>query len=155
METVDSIVSAFGESRRDVCSAAIERLKTFQCIAIVHLHHPNDYAEQSIKSGKTARLVYAKSSEGYGALQITERGQEVLGNLFGVRLRRMLGAWFNKFADDYIRLLLALLLGMFLSSVFGWKLDIFPQVQDGAEQSHGPEPAAGPDSHGESSRPAR
>ena len=64
----------------------------------------------------------AKAGDGVVGYQITKFGKDILAGLLSAKTKSLLAHCGKKFAEEYVPLLIAFLLGILLSSLFGFDL---------------------------------
>lgn len=109
-----------GVSAEDV-KASVRNLVAYQCIAKVYLLSEGEYADQWAH-GRTIRHTVLAEKGGVDCYQITAFGENVLEGLPWERAKRASSTLLSRSIEGYIQMLVAFLLGMLLSSIFGFDI---------------------------------
>lgn len=95
----------------DEAKAAIQKLKTYQCIAERYLCSTDEFREQRMPAGEKVRHLALVEPKGIYVYQITKFGQEAIGDFWYEKAKKHAGSVFEECLKKYVPLILAFLFG--------------------------------------------
>jgi hypothetical protein len=116
------LVTAFPKYQPEEVTAAVLKLVTFEHVKKVYLHTRADFVEVQVGPGRKIRQVAITHSTGEDGHQVTALGKETIAGFCCEKAKGILLKWVEKFAEKYVPILLAFLLGVLLSSIFGFDI---------------------------------
>jgi len=116
------LIKAHPSRSKNEVETAVKRLEGFLCVKKIYLYAKTDFTELHLAPGKKIRVGSSKPGSGVEGYQVTQFGKETLDAFPSAKLKKLWNHCWKKFAEDYLVSVIIFLLGMLLSSLFGWDL---------------------------------